>query len=557
MAGSDVLGHEHREDRKISGATYTPSGLAAAVSQRLMSLVAGTLSPKGRIKVLEPAVGDGALLHALLGTLSIDVRRRLEVTGFDIDSDAILKAETRLSASFPEVSFELRAVDFLEFSVKERHCGSRYDLIIANPPYVRVQSLDVDTRDRIRAEFDVGGRMDLAYPFIMAMCDLLAPQGLAAVITSNRVLSTNAGHCVREYLLRKARLLDIWDMGDTRLFDAAVLPCVLYFGTNEARSDQGSCGFSTVYEDKDCGEPVVVEDICRAVMQPGSKMTPDGRKFTVRRGVLSADAGWRISVKDEADWIDRVTAGTWRKFEDVSKISVGIKSTADKVFIAEAWDDPRPELLRPLVTHHIAGRFRATSKPVREVLYPHVSQEGRRMPVLLDEHPVSKAYLMKHEQRLAGRSYVQSSGREWFEIWVPHNPCDWEIDKIVFRDIAERPTFWLQQGGAVVNGDCYWIKLSEGIDPDLVWLMLAVANSRLIERFYDIVFNERLYAGRRRFMARHVRLFPLPDPYCAASAEASRLAKRLACDEALVGAERERTEVLVESLVEEAFGASL
>ena len=29
--------------------------------------------------------------------------------------------------------------------------------------------------------------------------------------------------------------------------------------------------------------------------------------------------------------------------------------------------------------------------------------------------------------------------------------------KIIFRDIVEHPTFWLDIDGTVVNGDCYWI----------------------------------------------------------------------------------------------------
>jgi len=249
----------------------------------------------------------------------------------------------------------------------------------------------------------------------------------------------------------------------------------------------------------------------------------------------------------------RLTNATWKSFDDVCKVSVGIKSTADKVFIAKEWATPRPELLRPLVTHHVAGRFRPSQTPQREVLYPYEEGSGRRTPVDLHEYPVSKAYLEHHLERLSGRAYVQASGREWFEIWVPHSPEDWAARKIVFRDIAERPTFWLETSGAVINGDCYWIKLLEDQDPDLIWLMLAVANSQLIERFYDTYFNERLYAGRRRFMTRHVRQFPLPDPEKPASIEAASIARRLTCDTALKEEYRSDLEDQLDMRVLEAF----
>jgi hypothetical protein len=51
-------------------------------------------------------------------------------------------------------------------------------------------------------------------------------------------------------------------------------------------------------------------------------------------------------------------------------------------------------------------------------------------------------------------------------------------------------------------------------EQDLLWLALAVANSSFIETFYDHRFNNKLYAGRRRYITQYVELFPLPNPKC-------------------------------------------
>jgi len=40
--------------------------------------------------------------------------------------------------------------------------------------------------------------------------------------------------------------------------------------------------------------------------------------------------------------------------------------------------------------------------------------------------------------------------------------------------------------------------------------MLAVANSSFALRYYDVMFHNKLYAGRRRFMSQYVAQFPLP-----------------------------------------------
>ena len=47
---------------------------------------------------------------------------------------------------------------------------------------------------------------------------------------------------------------------------------------------------------------------------------------------------------------------------------------------------------------------------------------------------------------------------------------------------------------------------------DKLWLACAIANSKFIETYYDKMFNNKLYAGRRRFITQYVERFPLPDP---------------------------------------------
>jgi len=107
--------------------------------------------------------------------------------------------------------------------------------------------------------------------------------------------------------------------------------------------------------------------------------------------------------------------------------------------------------------------------------------------------------------------YARVQYRKWYEIWVPQDSGAWETIKLVFRDISEKPTFWIDKSEAVVNGDCYWL-ISEDGKTDLIWLAAAIANPMFIELFYDYSFCNKLYAGRRSFITQYVEKFPLPDP---------------------------------------------
>jgi hypothetical protein len=197
---------------------------------------------------------------------------------------------------------------------------------------------------------------------------------------------------------------------------------------------------------------------------------------------------------------------------------VGIKSTADVVFVRDDWEGlpeserPEEELLHPLVTHHLAQRWHLPSGGAKgkRVLYPYKMGSQNREPVELADYPGAEAYFLKHAERLKGRNYVLEAGRKWYEIWVPQRPSDWACQKIAFPDISESNKFFLVDEGWVVNGDCYWIRLLPGKDESWLQLMLAVANSSFALKFYDVVFHNKLYAGRRRFMSQYVSRFPLP-----------------------------------------------
>jgi hypothetical protein len=205
---------------------------------------------------------------------------------------------------------------------------------------------------------------------------------------------------------------------------------------------------------------------------------------------------------------------TWKKFENIGRIRVGIKTTADNVFINGAWENGEklPELLRPLITHRNAGQIISNNTNYGQVLYTHTTENGMKISYNIEQYPNSLNYLLKHRVQLEARSYIKKANRNWYEIWVPQNPEAWQNRKIVFRDIADMPQFWLDESGAVVNGDCYWIDVFDSTSEDEILLALAVANSDFIQKYYDLKFNNKLYAGKRRYMSQYVEQFPIPNP---------------------------------------------
>lgn len=501
-------------EAKAGGVTYTPRELADFVADQMLDIAE---LPKGRpVRVLDPAVGHGELLHSLLARLPMKV----EVFGFETDAAALAVATARLSESYPSARLHLVEGSFLDhvlddFSDSLFARGEQYDLIIANPPYVRTQIIGAERAQELASQFGLAGRVDLYFAFLLGMARVLSPTGSTGIIVSNRFMTTRAGGTIRESLSRSLRLRSVFDLGDTKLFDAAVLPAVIVAHGRENADEVDPARFTTIYEAKAKIASHQAQSPLAALEFSGVVGLPDGRNFEVQHGTLHNDTDpsgvWRLSSDDVSAWLERVDSRTWARFTDIGKVRVGVKTTADKIFIRRKWEDEL-ELLRPLTTHKIARRFRPdTSRERAQILYPHEVVNGRRAPVDLDRFPASRAYLEAHREKLESRTYVIESGRKWYEIWVPQNPSDWAGPKLVFRDISERPTFWVDLEDSIVNGDCYWLKPRSGMI-DALWLALAVANSTFIEQFYDRRFNNKLYAGRRRFITQYVEQFPLPDP---------------------------------------------
>lgn len=532
--------------QKAAGATYTPLELALFLADA--ALTAFKIPAEGQIRILDPAVGDGALLDALLQRLPGDVLCRVEVTGFDTNPHAIAAAKCQLE-KWPVGKFVFHEMDFLSYVLADfgqqtlfsSATSAGFNIVIANPPYVRTQVLGADAAQVLAKQFGLTGRVDLYYPFLLGISRVLAPDGVASVIVSNRFMTTKSGQAVRSALLSTYDLLHVWDLGDTKLFDAAVLPAVILARCRSQRVSKptNSIQLTTIYE-TDQPANNVAQSILSAVAtkQSGACSLPDGRRFNIQCGVLDnggANEGlWRVATAHTDDWLATVTRNTWRPFKAIGKIRVGVKSTADKVFLRSDWNDlpeGRPELLKPLITRHSARQFKAKlpekASKRKEILYPHETTASGRKAVNISDYPISFTYLNSHRQVLEARTYVIEAGRQWYELWVPQDPAAWSQPKLVFPDISDEPVFWMDLDGGVVNGECYWLKADDPSDGDLLWLALAVANSSFIKAFYDHSFNNKLYAGRRRFITQYVEQFPLPDPKKNATQKIIELAKRI------------------------------
>ena len=529
--------YKNESKEKSNGIIYTPMEMADFLALEMIKFSKFDLKNAKEVNILDPAIGKGELILSMVSKiLAINSDILINIDGYETDATVAAKTEHFIRKQFPSANVSIIARDFLEAI---DNIDKKYNYIIANPPYIRTQILGASKAQEISNKMNLSGKIDIYYAFLLYMKKILSDDGISGYITSNKFFTIKSGSSVRDFMIGNYKIHSIVDFGDTKLFDASVLPCIIVF-SNGRTTNPEEVNFTSIYESKNSTSPSSsIVSIFDSINKEGLYSLEDGRVFDYCQGHLhdvSKGALWVIASKERKKWLTTVESNTWLHLSDIGKIRVGIKTTADNVFIGNDWtgEKAKIELLRPLITHRDAGQIVAKGKSTWKVLYTHTTVDGKKVAYDIDDYPESKSYLEQHYEQLAGRNYVIKAKRNWYEIWVPQNPDSWKNRKIVFRDISEKPAFWLDETGAIVNGDCYWIDIDSSVFEDTIYLALAVVNSSFIEKYYDAKFNTKLYSGKRRYMTQYVEQFPIPNPNTDEAREAINLVKKIiaGCSEA-------------------------
>src|SRR5690606_18383037 len=125
----------------------------------------------------------------------------------------------------------------------------------------------------------------------------------------------------------------------------------------------------------------------------------NGRYFELSTGTMEipidAKDPWVLVTDSERQWVDKIHDHAWARIQDITKVRVGIKTTADPVFIRQDWRElpaeirPEDELLLPIYSNEDAGRWLPTTETsdLKRVLYTHEVRNGKRTAISLDQYP--------------------------------------------------------------------------------------------------------------------------------------------------------------------------
>jgi hypothetical protein len=190
-----------------------------------------------------------------------------------------------------------------------------FDLVIGNPPYVRIQTLNQTDKTHatwIKEHYASArkGNYDLYVVFVERGLQLLESQGQLAYILPHKFFNAQYGQPLRELVAGGKHLRHVVHFGDQQIFPGATnYVCLLFLAKGGA-------------------------DVCRWVRAddlPAWLQTQHGPEDNIPAKSLTA-AEWNFVVGKGSSLFDRLKAMPV-KLGDVADIFVGLQTSADDVFI--------------------------------------------------------------------------------------------------------------------------------------------------------------------------------------------------------------------------------
>lgn len=451
--------------------------------------------------------------------------------------DALAARQTRLLELIDAVNQPGAPLPFflyhLHFSEVFAHGG--FDIVVANPPYVRGEllgGLKDELKETAIYKGVYAGTADLYVYFYARAIDLLRPNGQLSFITSNKYLRANYGRGLRGFLSRELRLNAVVDFGDLPVFEAAAYPCIVL--GDKCEPDAEAMLSVLAVEDV-----VQIEDLREWVLTSGMTLQSE----------LTA-GGWNLSSGPIARVMAKLRAAGVPLGEYVKgRIYRGVLTGLNEAFVIDAETrsaliaaDPRSaEVIKPWLRGRDVKRWTVNYAG----LYVIFARQG----ININQYPAIRAHLEQYRARLTpGVEGGRKPGTyKWYELQdTIAYYAEFEKPKIMLPDIAPSPRFAFDRDNFYIGNTGYIIPADEG------WL-LAVLNSTAIHFFYDKV-STQIRGGFYRFIYQYLAEIPIPNPPAPLRAQIAALAQQ--CLDA-AGSHPEKLPALeakLNALVYEAYG---
>ncbi len=329
-----------------------------------------------------------------------------------------------------------------------------FDVVLGNPPYVRMEFLKT-VKPYLEKRYEVvSDRADLYCYFYERGLRLLKPGGRLGYISSNTFFKTGSGKPLRQYLLRDATIEGVVDFGDLQVFEGVTTyPAILVLKNGTAPKGH-ELWFWKVDE--------LPETNFLASWEAAQGPYP--------QSVLGAGS-WELENSALRALRDKIRKGRKTLKEVHGSPLYGIKTGLNAAFVIDtptkerlcAEDPKSADLLKPFLEGKDLKRWRAEPRGLWLIYIP-------KNRIDIDDYPAIRDLMWPFKDKLEKRATKQA----WFELQQAQ-----EIDaakllhpKILYNRFTSSPNFALVNDPFFINDAPYFI-------PSDSFALLALLNSNV------------------------------------------------------------------------------
>ena len=552
-------------NRKEQGIYYTPTWV---VDYIVRFSIGEALKRKGakpeQLRVLDPACGSGTFLLRAFDHLmrarnptgtSVQARFDSEnagpllalrtsvltdnLFGVDLDARAVEIAQLNLMIRAAESRHRLptlernlrvgnsvvadptvdpRALNWSKAFPEPMEAGG-FDVIVTNPPYVRIQNLGEAEATYFANRFQVEWNYDIYTVFVQQAWDLLRDGGVAGFILPNKFLGTKYGIALRTFLADRGAILRLMDFGDYQVFqDATTYTCLLFLrkGTPKRRFEFGSLATGA--------DPAATRSLTDDQFAPSPIPLPK-----------NASKSWVLVPTAARSLFEKLEAVPQRLKDIAESVYVGLQTSADSVYIAqptkiegetayisdlqtgETFPIERG-LLRPILLGRDIQRWSVDWRG-RYLIFPYKLTGGQVTAILSEElrskYPLAARYFEHHKSKLKARDGADALGENWHLFVYEKNLDKFEKPKLLTATLADRSKFTADSEGRFYfvgsggGSGGYGLQLKDDSEEARFYL-LGVLNSRPVE-FYLHLISTKFRGGFFAYNRQYLEPLPIPN----------------------------------------------
>lgn len=470
------------------------------------------------LHAVEPSIGAGAFLEVMVERLLRS--RELHAPGlpwsalesslcaWDVQAHHVRECRRKAAALLADAGCPaaeadrlarrwIRAGDFLLVPRQAR----RADLVVGNPPYIRIEDLPPRLLGEYRAACPtMGGRADIYIGFFERGLDLLAPGGRLGFICADRWMRNQYGKRLREKIVTEGFSVDATlVMHDTPAFleEVSAYPAI----TVLRRGAQRSAVLASATEE--FGAEAAVE--FRDWINESSRPAFSGRSVSGARVPVWHTTGdsWPEGSPATLAWLERL-ADECPLLEDQrtgTRVSIGVATGADAVYVTKDADAVEPERLLPLAmaADTASGHFSWTG---RYLVNPW-TDDGL---VDLEDWPRLKVYLTAHEFAVRKRAVARKNPRSWYRTIDRVTLSLTRAPMLVLHDMKARIHPVLAPAGFYPHHNLYYVVSRDWDLEALGGLLLSEAVERQVAAYCVKMRGRTL-----RFQAQYLRRVRVPE----------------------------------------------